>query len=519
MQTLLYSIKNYLYRLNQARRRTYLDKQRRRIKYFLIGKIRALIVWGGVWLIAHSPFLKKEIKILFKDFKDYYALKQTLVSNLHSAYFIENLNTIKVWLYSKEFKENYQDKNHPYPSLLNPEKIDYENIPAELAWEMNVPLKQCDMVKFTSHGTGNTFDSFIGKLNINTYSSDRKREKEIYIYCFNASSFQDKTLLTILEYYPSLKGKKLYALIPTPKIKTLNQVRDPISMLKAYMSMKRPKTEDNKIINLTYNTKEYLANLIGYSAIEGLKSYPSLENIEGWINFRVMCFHDTLLYNALININEVEFMDMSEIVGERTFETMKRFAKEFNVAEPKEEDREYFERKSSDFAYLLPTLYIHNDDLEKINTNDDSSLSKEGGIHLYLLKKFFIEENIHKDITNEILSKEDISQIDIIRVAIKCEDEEKYKEIKADTKLFNRTKIFVKELIENILEQEKIENSKKLTENDVLDYLRKDKKLRKKFKKVLDEEHLALIKERRPDIVASWKYYQEFERMCEKRNR
>ncbi|EAH5200349.1 DUF2972 domain-containing protein, partial [Campylobacter upsaliensis] len=37
----------------------------------------------------------------------------------------------------------------------------------------------------------------------------------------------------------------------------------------------------------------------------------------------------------------------------------------------------------------------------------------------------------------------------------------------------------------------------------------------KKFKKVIDEKHLPFIKAVRPDIVASWKYYKEFEKMCE----
>ncbi|EEL0773504.1 DUF2972 domain-containing protein, partial [Campylobacter jejuni] len=34
-----------------------------------------------------------------------------------------------------------------------------------------------------------------------------------------------------------------------------------------------------------------------------------------------------------------------------------------------------------------------------------------------------------------------------------------------------------------------------------------------KLKELLDYE-LQHIKQHRPDIVASWKYYQEFERMC-----
>ncbi|WP_333721564.1 DUF2972 domain-containing protein [Campylobacter helveticus] len=34
------------------------------------------------------------------------------------------------------------------------------------------------------------------------------------------------------------------------------------------------------------------------------------------------------------------------------------------------------------------------------------------------------------------------------------------------------------------------------------------------FKKVFDKE-FTHIKANRPDIVASWKYYKEFEKMCE----
>ncbi|HEC1750942.1 TPA: DUF2972 domain-containing protein, partial [Campylobacter lari] len=52
-----------------------------------------------------------------------------------------------------------------------------------------------------------------------------------------------------------------------------------------------------------------------------------------------------------------------------------------------------------------------------------------------------------------------------------------------------------------------------IKEKDILDYLRYDKKLRQKLKNILDFE-LTHIKQYRPDIVASWRYYQEFEKMC-----
>lgn len=52
-----------------------------------------------------------------------------------------------------------------------------------------------------------------------------------------------------------------------------------------------------------------------------------------------------------------------------------------------------------------------------------------------------------------------------------------------------------------------------ITEKQVLDYLKKNKKLRLKLKKNLDKE-LVHIKQSRADIVATWKYYKEFEKIC-----
>ncbi|ECP9572172.1 DUF2972 domain-containing protein, partial [Campylobacter jejuni] len=67
----------------------------------------------------------------------------------------------------------------------------------------------------------------------------------------------------------------------------------------------------------------------------------------------------------------------------------------------------------------------------------------------------------------------------------------------------------------NILEKRiKYIQKNKITTEQVLDYLKKNSELKKILKKILDEE-LIHIKQHRPDIVASWKYYQEFEKMCE----
>ncbi|MCW1341923.1 DUF2972 domain-containing protein, partial [Campylobacter jejuni] len=63
-------------------------------------------------------------------------------------------------------------------------------------------------------------------------------------------------------------------------------------------------------------------------------------------------------------------------------------------------------------------------------------------------------------------------------------------------------------------ERIELEKAKLFKEEDVLNYFKENKELRLKLKNILDKE-LVHIKKYRPDIVASWKYYQEFEKMCE----
>ncbi|EHZ0305104.1 DUF2972 domain-containing protein [Campylobacter upsaliensis] len=66
-------------------------------------------------------------------------------------------------------------------------------------------------------------------------------------------------------------------------------------------------------------------------------------------------------------------------------------------------------------------------------------------------------------------------------------------------------------ILKQVIEDEKDKEIKIL---DVLQYFKAKPKQAKIYKEILDKE-LIFIKKERPDIIASWKYYQEFEKMCE----
>ncbi|CAM2802215.1 hypothetical protein [Helicobacter burdigaliensis] len=97
----------------------------------------------------------EKIKEILELHKDYKPIIQNILNNF--TYFLDNFVEIKELLKSSEFYNRYKKDNHPYPSLINPKIADYKNIPAELAWEMNLPLPtNYKFIWLYSHGTAAT---------------------------------------------------------------------------------------------------------------------------------------------------------------------------------------------------------------------------------------------------------------------------------------------------------------------------------------------------------------------------
>ncbi|MCH5323001.1 MAG: DUF2972 domain-containing protein [Helicobacter sp.] len=94
---------------------------------------------------------------------------------------------------------------------------------------------------------------------------------------------------------------------------------------------------------------------------------------------------------------------------------------------------------------------------------------------------------------------------------IKHQDYENLKKIKV---LYEATKEYIKGYIEALKAEVKRNKANLYSEEELLEYLKIDSNLRKEIKELCDTE-LTYIKENHPDFIASWKYYQEFERMCE----
>ncbi|WP_270977926.1 DUF2972 domain-containing protein, partial [Campylobacter upsaliensis] len=402
-----------------------------------------------------------------------------------------------LWLNSKEFKERYEDINHPYPPLLNPDKLNdenyilnYEKIPAEKAWEMNLPLpRRYEFVLMFSHGAGalamNHFLFWSAQFNLIEYFYGGVAEVR-YGNFYQRLLKENNNIVGISDtselLYGSIENRnKLWSLMDK-KVKALVLVRDPIELIKHCYGRKWGTSWARlKEFTLKHNFEDVIKAPEPYK-YDFPSSYKHLEN---------QCF----LWNTFkehFPYLDFKYLDVREFTGQNTIKTMQKLALEFgfNIKLSTEEQENMFVKNmfAGNLHFLLPlTLKIG-----KIK------------IEFSILKK---DENL-LDLRKEFELKESQNQLGIY--ILKSD----YKELLRDNKLYKKTFHYIQNFYEKLLERFKIEDELMLKPEAILEHLKKDEACCKELKGVLDYESKDL-KATRPDIVASWKYYKEFEKMCE----
>lgn len=102
---------------------------------------------------------------------------------------------------------------------------------------------------------------------------------------------------------------------------------------------------------------------------------------------------------------------------------------------------------------------------------------------------------------------------DILKLVALAMNKEEF-DFLASCSIFNEVQLYLNEFILKLEAKWKGYLNSYAKEEDVLLYFKNHRNLALSFKKILDKE-LSHIKEHRPDIVASWKYYAKFEKICE----
>ncbi|ECK2735264.1 DUF2972 domain-containing protein, partial [Campylobacter jejuni] len=453
-----------------------------------------------------QAFLKElpRIQNVLKIHQDYQPILDNIFHNFN--YFIQNFNLIEEWLLSNDFNEKYKKENHPYPSLLDPkklndekEKINYKNIPAELAWEINLPLPDNYEFVFLSAGVSGhaAMVKFLEDCNCRLFSKYSHRGNNIFgAYCDQYAFLNKKgfNILTFFEYgIVDYKLKSKFIGLFNSKKRVLFLVRDPIERLKSRINHIAPNKFAIYDFNLNSNVKE-IVNVKKYYSKNGINDFPDINILENLLTFNFFC------YKLLIDFfrkSHIFYIDMEEIKPAKAFDTMCVLADKFGFKRPV--DKINFSHIVFDDTIGYFPMRLHVEDMIIIITT-------------LLRAKQMRQSKEYINFTKEFFDKP--LKYENLGIFLKPQE---FGRLKQDSKLFDVTKRYLNNFIEALEERIDLEKAKLFKEKDVLNYLKENKELRVKLKNILDKE-LVHIKQHRPDIVASWKYYQEFEKMCKELN-
>ncbi|WP_027305359.1 DUF2972 domain-containing protein, partial [Campylobacter cuniculorum] len=459
--------------------------------------------------LPNSNSLLKEFKELFEEFKDYEALLVVLKHNIsfHLQFINNNLTLIKEWLHSKEFKEKYLDTKHPYPSLLNPLKLDYESVDAELAWDMNVPLPDLYQFIFVLiHGAGTTsmthFLRLCGvSLNRHWGNADFQYKQSYQMLLNNKNNYN-----AIIVSGSNFDGRrdKMIALCDK-SCPVLCVVRDPISVFKHLFnhrtfSPSRDKYLLDKQPLRNFGLETPMQDLFDFEIYTRIKSLELSVQIQ---NHAKANFPESLcrINHFLNQASRIYYIPMENILPPKTYDTLLFLSKELGFNKPQRLVE--FERRINSANYYSNAIFFPK--IFKILNSHNNP------IHLEIT----LEQNgKEKDFVECIkLFSQSIFLIDKIKARVYCLKEQ-FILLNEEKNLLDKVKSYLKEYFIKMEEFYREEETKLINEKDILEEFKKDKTPALIFKRQLDKEY-AHLKQVHPDIVASWNYYNEFEKICE----
>ncbi|MBS4330520.1 DUF2972 domain-containing protein, partial [Campylobacter vulpis] len=274
------------------------------------------------------------------------------------------------------------------------------------------------------------------------------------------------------------------------------QVRDPIELIKhAYGRKWGTSWAKLKEFTLEHNFEEVIQKAKEYQ-------YTLPNNFIGLTN---QCLLWTTLSSRFKLFKDVTYLDISCLRGEKTIETMQFLAQKLNFKIPPNTQQNFTKSfYNGNLIFLLPlTLYVDKQNNKKI-------LNKEKSLAIYIsyIKTSPYDANLinlYDKIPN--LTKTDSA----IALYMKNTD---YDKLRLNENLRKKVCKYLHDFTINLTKRIELENSLMLKSEMVLEHLKNNDEARKSLKEILDKE-LIILKQNCPDIVASWKYYQEFEKMCE----
>ncbi|EAJ7018432.1 DUF2972 domain-containing protein, partial [Campylobacter upsaliensis] len=375
-----------------------------------------------------------------------------------------------------------------------------------LAWEMNLPLPRGYKFIYLNNGASasSAILNYFSLSGVKIYEYWVPQEENYHLYYNDLLGKNNFVAVAVHIHYSKLP----HLLIE--KVPALYVTRDPISKLKSIsnhficgLNALDYIKSTMKRFNLT--CKEYSKLIPKNKYWKHNGEYPRCDVTfeDNWLLYGCLSF-DSLI-QKMPNITKIFYYSFEEFEPKNVFLTWNKLAKLFQFIVP---DKSLLETRREVVRFglsVLPTcLYALEEDVAK-NEEDRSSLNKKGGYEIYISAD--VMQKFKEDII--IIDEANINDSRIIAyVKDDCKD------ILHNEKLLQESKKFLEGYFQALRKNVDKTKENLITEKKVLEYLKKDTHTRNKIKKLLDEE-LNHFKTHHLDIVASWKYYKEFEKMCE----
>ncbi|ECL3805977.1 DUF2972 domain-containing protein [Campylobacter jejuni] len=460
-------------------------------------------------------FLKEfpRIKNILKTHQNYQPIMNNIFHNFN--YFMQNFDLIEEWLLSDDFKERYKKENHPYPSLLDPKKlndedeeINYHNIPAELAWEMNLPLPDnYEFVWLSSALSGHAaMTMYLELCEVNICKYIHHNPFIIYSNIFmqllnnplkyNVIAYTDYT-----HVYVSREDLERFLNLLNKNKPVLYLVRDPISRLKTGLNHINLKA--NRLDRFDLDTP--IERVLDRETYYFESPLPTCDHIKTYWIYAESFFRLNFL-TQFFKIEKITYLDMTSIKPEYAYHTFSQLNALYHFRQISK--NLFYDTVVYDMlgAFLSIPLILCVD-LENFGVKYADSKIIE---ILITTRQFFKLHKInnYKKI-NPVLFKDNLPFENLIF----CIPKEQFVYLENNLTLIKCIQSYLEEFISKMKVKFDLKVKCLICENQILAYLKNNQTLMRQWKKIFDQE-LICIKQHHPNIVASWKYYQEFEQMC-----
>lgn len=466
------------------------------VLFYLIGKKKkAFHIQNVVIQNCQEP-----LNISLKNLKHSYAL----YSNLKNL-----IPQIKNWIHSKEFQEEYIQNHHPFPPFLNPKQIHYDFIFPEVAWDLNLPLPDNYQFIFLScHGVGRSaagsyfLSCGLPYLNQFVHILGNKERYQAY-YQFLHENKNHYNIVTFSELRADHQ-KFIHLLKPRP---FLILIRDPISNLKSVLNF------SNAMLNI--KRKAFLT--LQETNVQFLKQYHyplNDEKIMQWTSHVLEPFNEPFTFQLIQG--KPTIIQTEDIIPQNAFQTFQKLAHIFKFNPPQEKNKNMFENNliQGMLAVCFPiVLRIFSSDLNLNKNNYNNNLDYFDIFVSYDIHwNYEYQQNNQKNFEN-ITSIFNIQQNTVNGLCIYLE-QQFLSYIQQDFVLIQKIKNYIENLLQSLKQENELFKQYNYTEKDILIFLKHSPKSRIFLQQHI-HERMDYLKNNHPDIVQSWKYYLNFEKMCQ----